>query len=53
MILRARSEDGLELVADILGQAVAPVVLLMHGGGQTRHSWGGAAPPWRLPATGR
>lgn len=35
--------DGLELCADIGGAADAPPVLFLHGGGQTRHSWGKAA----------
>lgn len=39
---RIRSADGLELVADFGGPEGAPVVVLMHGGGQTRHSWSGA-----------
>jgi pimeloyl-ACP methyl ester carboxylesterase len=34
--------DGIQLVADVGGDASAPAVILMHGGGQTRHSWGGA-----------
>lgn len=34
--------DGLTLVADVGGPEGAPLVLLMHGGGQTRHSWSGA-----------
>ncbi|MBA3054003.1 MAG: alpha/beta hydrolase [Sphingomonadales bacterium] len=33
---------GLSLMADVAGDAGAPVVLFMHGGGQTRHSWGRA-----------
>lgn len=34
--------DGLTLVGDAGGPEGAPLVLLMHGGGQTRHSWAGA-----------
>lgn len=30
------------LVADVGGREGAPVVVLLHGGGQTRHSWGQA-----------
>lgn len=37
-----RSSDGLTLVADVGGPAHAPAVILLHGGGQTRHSWSGA-----------
>jgi non-heme chloroperoxidase len=35
--------DGLRLVADAHGDPGAPPVLLLHGGGQTRHAWGGTA----------
>ncbi len=34
--------DGLALRGDVGGDRAAPVVVLMHGGGQTRHSWSGA-----------
>lgn len=34
--------EGLKLSADVGGPANAPPVILLHGGGQTRHSWGGA-----------
>ncbi|WFL78942.1 alpha/beta hydrolase [Altererythrobacter arenosus] len=34
--------DGLTLVGDVDGPHDAPLVLLLHGGGQTRHSWAGA-----------
>ena len=35
--------NGVRLVADACGDANGPAVLLLHGGGQTRHSWGGTA----------
>ena len=31
--------DGIEIVADLAGPRDAPMVILGHGGGQTRHSW--------------
>lgn len=34
---------GVDLVADARGPLHGPVVVLLHGGGQTRHSWGGTA----------
>jgi len=37
------SEDGLTLVADRRGEPGARNVVFLHGGGQTRHSWGGTA----------
>jgi len=36
------TDDGLTLTADRWGEGER-VVLLFHGGGQTRHAWGGAA----------
>lgn len=36
------ASDGLVLAGDVAGHEGAPLVLLMHGGGQTRHSWAGA-----------
>jgi pimeloyl-ACP methyl ester carboxylesterase len=39
---RYQGADGLNLAADIGGDPAAPAVMLLHGGGQTRHSWGGA-----------
>ena len=34
---------GVGLAADVYGSPGAPPVLLLHGGGQTRHAWGSAA----------
>ncbi len=35
--------DGLALAADAYGPPDGPPVLFFHGGGQTRHAWGGTA----------
>ncbi|HKQ84087.1 MAG TPA: alpha/beta hydrolase [Steroidobacteraceae bacterium] len=35
--------NGVTLAADVAGDPESPPVVLMHGGGQTRHSWGTAA----------
>ena len=37
------TRDGLELAADIVGNGGRGVVMLAHGGGQTRHSWASTA----------
>jgi pimeloyl-ACP methyl ester carboxylesterase len=42
--------DGISLVADVRGENDALPVLFLHGGGQTRHAWGGAAE--RIAASG-
>jgi pimeloyl-ACP methyl ester carboxylesterase len=41
--IELRGHDGLALRGDAFGSADAPPVLLLHGGGQTRHSWSGTA----------
>jgi len=42
-IQRFRGFEGLPLTADVWGDEDAWPVLLMHGGGQTRHAWGSTA----------
>jgi pimeloyl-ACP methyl ester carboxylesterase len=37
-----RGANGATLAADVGGSPSAPAVILLHGGGQTRHSWGAA-----------
>ncbi|WP_062769430.1 alpha/beta fold hydrolase [Sphingopyxis terrae] len=44
------ARDGVRLVADCGGRTDAPAVILLHGGGQTRHSWSHAVD--HLLATG-
>lgn len=39
---RFPGSEGLSLCADIGGVPTAPAVVLLHGGGQTRHSWADA-----------
>lgn len=43
-VRRVRTEAGLNVVIERFGRpSERPPVLLMHGGGQTRHSWSGTA----------
>jgi pimeloyl-ACP methyl ester carboxylesterase len=42
-LARFEGFEGIHLVADVYGDPDDWPVLLMHGGGQTRHAWGGAA----------
>ena len=42
-LVRFEGFENLHLVGDVWGDDDAWPVLLMHGGGQTRHAWGGAA----------
>jgi len=37
-----RTRQGVALAADVGGDPAGPAVILLHGGGQTRHSWGSA-----------
>lgn len=39
---RFHTRDGLTLVGDVGGPPNGSAVVLLHGGGQTRHSWAGA-----------
>ncbi|MFF8644285.1 alpha/beta fold hydrolase [Streptomyces sp. NPDC015345] len=46
---------GIRLAADTWGEASSPPLLLLHGGGQTRHAWGQTGPRlaelgWRVIA---
>jgi non-heme chloroperoxidase len=40
---RFTTDDGLVVVGDAWGDPAGPLVLLLHGGGQTRHAWSGTA----------
>lgn len=43
MPIQLRGSEGLALTADVDGPQGGPAVLLLHGGGQTRHAWRRAA----------
>ena len=38
--MKFEGKDGLNIVADSWGSDSDPLVILLHGGGQTRHAWG-------------
>lgn len=42
IVIRFHTQSGLALAADAAGPVDGPIVLFLHGGGQTRHSWGTA-----------
>ncbi|MFV9633771.1 alpha/beta fold hydrolase [Mycobacterium neumannii] len=42
-VFRVSGNDGVTIVADRIGDPTAPAVVFLHGGGQTRRSWGRAA----------
>lgn len=42
-VFRTSGVDGVRIVADRYGDPTAPAVVFLHGGGQTRSSWGRAA----------
>ena len=41
--LRFELGNGVKIAADTYGDPTNQLVLFLHGGGQTRHAWGGAA----------
>lgn len=41
--IRATNAEGMAIVGELRGDGEAPLVLLLHGGGQTRHAWNGTA----------
>lgn len=41
--MRLAGKDGLALAASAYGDPADPPAVLLHGGGQTRHAWGGTA----------
>lgn len=44
-VVRVPVADGITVAADVAGPIDGPTVVLLHGGGQTRHSWAGT---WRV-----
>ena len=42
-LMKFKVSSGLNIQATALGNPDDPLVILLHGGGQTRHAWGGTA----------
>jgi pimeloyl-ACP methyl ester carboxylesterase len=42
-LIELAGRGGVRLRAEVVGGEAAPPVVLLHGGGQTRHAWGGTA----------
>ncbi len=42
-VVRLHGHQGLTLVGDLYGPSAGPEVVLLHGGGQTRHAWDATA----------
>jgi pimeloyl-ACP methyl ester carboxylesterase len=38
--MKFKLKSGLDIAASSWGKEADPLVVLMHGGGQTRHAWG-------------
>ena len=41
-VVKVALPNGITMTGDRRGDAADPVVILLHGGGQTRHAWGSA-----------
>ena len=38
--MKFKLKSGLDIAASSWGKEADPLIVLMHGGGQTRHAWG-------------
>ena len=46
---RWKGAGGISIAGDTWGDDSGPLVILQHGGGQTRHAWKGAGEIWYSP----